>query len=99
MLHTYIIAEDGKDVWLIDKHAAHERIHFDRLKANPEPVMRQQLLTPLAVDLAGEQYGVLIENLPLLEEFGFEAEDFGAGCVMIRAIPSDIDTGLVRETL
>ena len=99
VLHTYIIAEDGKDVWLIDKHAAHERIHFDRLKANPEPVMRQQLLTPLAVDLAGEQYGVLIENLPLLEEFGFEAEDFGAGCVMIRAIPSDIDTGLVRETL
>lgn len=99
ILHTYIIAEDGDDVWLIDKHAAHERINFDRLKANPEPVMRQQLLTGIAVDLPGEQYAVLLENLPLLEEFGFEAEDFGSGCIMVRAIPSDIDTGLVRETL
>lgn len=99
VLHTYIIAEDGENVWLIDKHAAHERINFDRLKANPEPVMRQQLLAPLAVELPGEEYGVLMENLSLLEEFGFEAEDFGAGCIMVRAIPSDLDTGLVRETL
>ena len=99
VLHTYIIAEDGEDVWLIDKHAAHERINFDRLKANPEPVMRQQLLTGVAVDLPQEQYGALLENLSLLEEFGFEAEDFGAGCLMVRAIPSDIDTGMVRETL
>lgn len=99
VLHTYIIAEDGDNVWLIDKHAAHERINFDRMKANAEPVMRQQLLAPLAVDLSPEQYGVLLENLPLLEEFGFEAEDFGAGCIMVRGIPSDLDTGLVRETL
>jgi len=99
VLHTYIIAEDGANVWLIDKHAAHERINFDRLKANPEPVMRQQLLAPLAVDLPGEQYAVLLENLSLLEEFGFSAEDFGSGCIMVRAIPSDIDTSLVRETL
>lgn len=99
VLHTYIIAEDGDDVWLIDKHAAHERINFDRMKASAEPVMRQQLLAPLAVDLPQEQYAVLLENLPLLEEFGFEAEDFGAGCLMVRGIPSDLDTGLVRETL
>lgn len=99
VLHTYIIAEDGENVWLIDKHAAHERINFDRLKANPEPVMRQQLLTPLAVEVPGEQYAVLLENLSLLEEFGFEAEDFGTGCLMVRAAPSDIDAGLVRETL
>ena len=99
VLHTYIIAEDGTNVWLIDKHAAHERIHFDRLKANPEPVMRQQLLAPLAVELPGEQYAVLLENLSLLEEFGFAAEDFGAGCLMVRTVPSEIDAGLVRETL
>lgn len=86
-------------MWLIDKHAAHERINFDRLKANPEPVMRQQLLAPLAVELPGEQYAALLENLPLLGEFGFEAEDFGTGCLMVRAVPSDIDAGLVRETL
>ncbi|MBD5150505.1 MAG: DNA mismatch repair endonuclease MutL [Oscillibacter sp.] len=99
VLHTYIIAEDGDNVWLIDKHAAHERINFDRMKANAEPIMRQQLLAPLAVDLPQEQYAVLLENLPLLEEFGFEAEDFGTGCLMVRGIPSDLDTGLVRETL
>ena len=93
------MAEDGDSVWLIDKHAAHERINFNRLKANPEPVMRQQLLTPAAVDLPQEQYAALLENLPLLEEFGFTAEDFGAGCLMVRAIPSDIGTDLIRETL
>ena len=99
VLHTYIIAEDGSDVWLIDKHAAHERMNFDRLKANAAPVMRQQLLAPQAVDLPGEQYAVLLENLALLEEFGFEAEDFGSGCLMVRGIPSDLDAGQVRETL
>ena len=99
VLHTYIIAEDGDDVWLIDKHAAHERMNFDRLKANLEPVMRQRLLAPLAAELPPEQYGALLENLPLLEEFGFEAEDFGTGCLMVREIPSDLDPGMVRETL
>jgi len=99
VLNTYIIAEDGEDVYLIDKHAAHERVNFDRLKASAEPIMPQELLTGIAVDVSGEQYAVLLENLPLLEEFGFRAEDFGAGCIMVRAIPAEIDTGLVRETL
>ncbi|MCI9318094.1 MAG: DNA mismatch repair endonuclease MutL [Oscillospiraceae bacterium] len=99
VLNTYIIAEDGEDVWLIDKHAAHERINFDRMRSSTEPVMRQQLLSGAALDLSQEQYGVLLENLPLLEAFGFEAEDFGAGCLMVRAVPSDLDTGLIRETL
>ena len=56
MLRTYIIAEDGEDVYLIDKHAAHERMNFDRMKASQEPVMRQQLLASVAVDLPQEQY-------------------------------------------
>ena len=99
ILKTYIIAEDGDDVWLIDKHAAHERINFDRMKANTEPIMRQQLLGSLAVDLPREQYAVLLEHLSLLEEFGFEAEDFGDGALILRAIPADLDTGLARETL
>ena len=99
VLNTYIIAEDGDTVWLIDKHAAHERINFDRLKTSTEPVMRQQLLRSVAVDLAQEQYAVLLEQLPLLEEFGFEAEDFGQGCLMVRSIPADLETGLIRETL
>ena len=99
VLKTYIIAEDGDDVWLIDKHAAHERINFDRMKAGTEPIMRQQLLASMAVDLAREQYAVLLEHLSLLEEFGFEAEDFGDGALLVRAIPADLETGAVRETL
>ena len=99
VLDTYIIAQDGDDVYLIDKHAAHERINFDRMRAGQEPVMRQTLLAPLAVDLSREQYAALLEQLPLLEDFGFEAEDFGQGCLMVRAIPSDLGTGQVRETL
>ena len=99
ILKTYIIAEDGDDVWLIDKHAAHERINFDRMKASTEPIMRQQLLSSMAVDLAREQYAALLEQLKLLEEFGFEAEDFGDGALLVRAIPADLETGLVRETL
>ena len=99
ILKTYIIAEDGDDVWLIDKHAAHERINFDRMKAGTEPIMRQQLLASMAVDLAREQYAALLEQLSLLEEFGFEAEDFGDGALLVRAIPADLETGMVRETL
>ncbi len=99
VLNTYIIAEDGDDVWLIDKHAAHERINFDRMKASAEPLMRQQLLASMAVELPREQYAVLLEHLSLLEEFGFEAEDFGDGALLVRAIPADLETGAVRETL
>ena len=99
VLNTYIIAEDGNDVYLIDKHAAHERVNFDRMKAGAEPIMRQQLLSSMAVDLPQEQYAVLLEHLSLLAEFGFEAEDFGAGCLVVRAIPSELETGDVRETL
>ena len=86
-------------MWLIDKHAAHERINFDRLKANTEPIMGQQLLSAEAVKFSPEDYAVLLEQLPLLEQFGFEAEDFGGESLMIRAIPSEIDASQIRETL
>ena len=94
VLRTYVVCEDGaENVWLIDKHAAHERINFDRLKAALEPPMRQTLLTPAAVDLGREDGALLLENLPLLEEFGFSCEDFGGGSVLVREVPADIDAG------
>ena len=99
VLRTYIVAEDGENVWLIDKHAAHERINFDRLKANPEPPMRQRLLVPAAVDLSPEDAAALLAELELLDRFGFAAEDFGGGTILVREIPSDIDEGQIRETL
>ena len=99
VLRTYILAEDGENVWLIDKHAAHERINFDRLKANTEPIMGQALLAAEAVKLAPEDAAVLLEHLPLLAEFGFEAEEFGGDSLLVRSIPSDIDAPQIQETL
>ena len=99
VLRTYILAEDGENVWLIDKHAAHERINFDRLKASTEPIMGQTLLAAEAVKLAPEDAAVLLEHLPLLAEFGFEAEEFGGDSLLVRSIPSDIDAPQIQETL
>lgn len=94
VLDTYIVCEDGeKNVWLIDKHAAHERINFDRLKENAEPIMPQALLTPLVANLPAAEYTALVGQLALLKEFGFSCEEFGDGSVLIREIPSDIDSG------
>ena len=94
VLHTYIVCEDeDKNVWLIDKHAAHERVNFDRMKANQEPLMCQALLAPLVAEFAAEEYSALAANLELLREFGFECEEFGGGSLILRAIPADIDSG------
>ncbi|MBO4853587.1 MAG: DNA mismatch repair endonuclease MutL [Oscillospiraceae bacterium] len=91
VLKTYIICEDNNDaVWLIDKHAAHERIRFDRLKERTEPLMAQMLLTPLTVTLDGDGYAAVLENPELLQSFAFACEDFGDGTVLVREIPADI---------
>ena len=100
VLKTYIICEDeAGSVWLIDKHAAHERLRFDALKANPTPPMAQQLLTPAAVTLDSEEYAAVLDNLPLLERCGFGCEDFGGGTVLVRSLPDDIDAADAGATL
>ena len=103
VLKTYIICEDEHEtVWLIDKHAAHERLRFDVLKANRQPLMAQPLLTPETVELEPESYAAVLDNLPLLQEFGFVCEDFGGGTVLIREVPADIlaaDAAVTLEEL
>ena len=103
VLKTYIICEDGDGaVWLIDKHAAHERLRFDALKASHQPLMAQPLLTPETVELEPESYAAVLDNLPLLQEFGFVCEDFGGGTVLIREVPADIlaaDAAVTLEEL
>ena len=100
VLKTYIICEDDHDtVWLIDKHAAHERLRFDALKANTQPLMAQPLLTPVTVELEPESYAAVLENLTLLQAFGFLCEDFGGGTVLIREVPSDILAADAAATL
>ena len=94
VLDTYIICEDTeKNVYLIDKHAAHERVNFDRLRKMQEPIMPQSLLTPVVAQLSDTEYAALTEQMALLEEFGWRCEEFGTGALLIRAIPSEIASG------
>ena len=100
VLNTYIICEDDAEtLWLIDKHAAHERVNFDRLMASKEPPMRQTLLQPIAVEPGREDAALLLENLELLEQFGFGCEDFGDGALLVREVPADLDAADTAATL
>jgi DNA mismatch repair protein MutL len=98
-LGTYILAEAGESLWLIDKHAAHERIHFDRLKNGSNEVMSQSLLAPVTASLGEEDAALLLENTELLERMGFLVESFGENAVAVRQIPSDIDLGETESAL
>ena len=96
---TYIIVEQGDKVLLIDKHAAHERMNFDKLKAEGYTPMCQMLLTPVIFTPTAEEGAILLENLPLLGRFGFEVEDFGGGSLIVRQCPDYLDTGDIQPTL
>ncbi len=98
-MKTYILVERGDSLWLIDKHAAHERIHFDRLSAQERELMTQVLLTPLICTLGAEDSAALLENADALEKFGFEVDQFGEAAVAVRQIPSDIDASDVESFL
>ncbi len=89
-LKTYIIVEVEDRIILIDKHAAHERMNFDRLKAQQREIPAQQLLVPITKRVTAEELGLLEEFGALFEEFGFEIEPFGAHEVILRAVPADI---------
>ena len=74
----------------LDKHAAHERILFEKLRASQEPVMAQVLLSPMAASLSREEAAAVLEQAELLEEYGYQVEDFGDGTVLLRQIPADL---------
>ncbi len=90
VLNTYIIVERGDTVYLIDKHAAHERMNFDRMKAEGYDPMAQTLLTPAVCRLTPAQREVLLAHRALLEEFGFEVDELGAD-LAVRQAPFDVD--------
>ena len=88
---SYLIVEQGESILLIDKHAAHERVLFETLKAEDHPIVSQQLLAPLSAELTREESAIVLENTEILEKCGFEIADFGDGDVLIRQIPCDVD--------
>ena len=89
-LKTYIIVEVEDRIILIDKHAAHERMNFDRLKTQQREIPAKQLLVPITKRVTAEELGLLEEFGELFEEFGFEIEPFGEHEVILRAVPADI---------
>ncbi len=99
VLNTYIIVEQGETILFIDKHAAHERMWFDKLKSQDWRPMSQMLLAPVVFTPSPEEGAVLLENQLLLQEFGFEVEDFGGGALIVRQVPHDIDVGQTEEAL
>ena len=92
-LNTYILVEMEDALLLIDKHACHERINFDRLKAGLGPEMTQTLLTPLSWSPGAEAAELVEQNRELLAEAGFEAERFGEDGVILRAVPAELQGG------
>ena len=97
---TYIIVSLKNSLYLIDKHAAHERINFEKLKSSLK-INSQMLLTPVSVTLVKEEFEAVITNTALLEKLGFLVEDFGGSTVVIRAVPAILSgedvTSLISE--
>ena len=99
-LRTYILAELDGSLFIIDKHAAHERIIYNTLKEN-ERVDEQMLLAPVSVNLSREEHTAVMEHIDLMAQAGMEIEDFGGSTVIVRSFPmilsgEDVD-GTVRE--
>lgn len=89
--NEFVIVECADELIFIDKHAAHERMLFDRLKSDKYENMSQLLLMPAVVDMEREEKELLLENKTLLDELGFEIEDFGGSSLAVRRLPADVD--------
>ena len=99
LYNSYIIVEQGEEAFLIDKHAAHERILFEKLKANQETISSQMLLSPVPVRLNAEAASQLLANTALLTELGFEIDEFGDNTVLLRQIPMDLSPDAASEAV
>ena len=89
---TYIIAECGKELYFIDKHAAHERMLYEKLKAQHSTDHAQLLLKPVSVTMSKEEYSAVLEGKEILRSAGFDVEDFGQGSVLVRSCPLDLSS-------
>ena len=90
VFRTYIITERGSELCLIDKHAAHERILFEKLAADYGNVASQMLLVPLQIELSAAEKQGILQNEALLRDAGVEVEDFGGNTVLLRGVPADV---------
>lgn len=99
-MNTYIIVEtDNNKLVLIDKHAAHERIIFEKLKREKGTGSVQLLLIPITVTLEKNEYTVAIEHLDMFRNVGFDVEDFGNGTLIVRSAPSYLRNDDIEDTI
>ncbi len=99
LFHTYIVVEQGDKAFLIDKHAAHERMNFDRMRREDYSPMSQLLISPVVFTPAPEEYALLLENREELDRIGFEVEDFGGGSLAVRSVPDYLEVGDIEPAL
>ena len=99
MQFAYIIVQEGENAYLIDKHAAHERILFEKLKANQENISSQALLTPVPCRMSPDSAAILLSETDLLGQLGFELESFGDNTILVRQIPMDLTTDGIEDAL
>ena len=99
LYNCYILVEQGEDAFFIDKHAAHERILFEKLKQNQEAISSQALLSPVSCRLSPDNVAILLDNKGQMETLGFELEEFGDNTLLIRQIPMDLEESQISDTL
>ena len=99
LYNSYILVEQGEEAFLIDKHAAHERILFEKLKANQESITAQTLISPIPCHLSPEAAAELLTNTAMLDSLGFEISEFGDHTVLLRQIPMDLGPGEAADAI
>ena len=98
-MDSFLVVEEGDSVLFVDKHAAHERILFDKFRSGQEIIMGQQLLAPMTIQFDAQDAALLLANAETLLSLGYELEDFGGGTLLLRQIPSSIDLSDAQATL
>ena len=98
---TYIIAQKGDEMLIVDQHAAHERLKYEELKADMENKnsFSQMLIEPVVVSMTGEEYAAFETAKDALLDMGFECDEFGDNTVMVRSVPGDVELGEVEDLL
>ena len=98
---SFIIAEKGEEMMIIDQHAAHERLNYEKLKEEIEnkQAMSQMLIEPVIVSLTPSEMQTYRDNDKTLEEMGFEAEEFGDDALIIRSVPGGVEWGEVEPLM
>ena len=99
LFNTYILIEQGEKLLLVDQHAAHERIIYDKLKKNMHNMenFNQTLIPPVVIEINPAEIGLINENKELFEQLGFKYEKFGNNSILLRSVPYDRKVKDIKE--